>query len=246
MTRITAYKPLNMLETGVWYGEVSSYGSNHITISAGNTSATYRGSFTFDYYGDVYGTLTGYEVRSNGSLQMVASDFSYSANLAMHLIDANDADELVRDIMSRPDRITGSSYADTLTGYSGSDTIAGGGGADRLIGGAGRDVLTGGGGADVFIFDSHTESRAGYSSRDVINDFKRGVDHIDLIDVDANTRAYGSQEFSFIGSRNFSGTAGELRFSNGVLTGDVNGDRTADFQVALTGITALSYSDLYI
>jgi Ca2+-binding RTX toxin-like protein len=69
--------------------------------------------------------------------------------------------------------LDGSAGDDLLIGGAGDDTLFGGNGADRLVGGAGRDFLVGGAGADVFVF-------ATGSGSDVIRDFVRGADQIDL------------------------------------------------------------------
>lgn len=60
-------------------------------------------------------------------------------------------------------------------------------------------------------------------------------DKIDLHDMDANTQVAFDQAFSFVGSAGFSGAAGKLRFSDGVLSGDHDGDGIADFFVQVTG-----------
>ncbi len=71
------------------------------------------------------------------------------------------------------DRLKGGSWHDLLFGDAGDDTLVGGGGDDRMTGGAGADRLTGGGGADRFVF-------LGGDDDDVITDFERGRDLIDL------------------------------------------------------------------
>ncbi|HEY7384825.1 MAG TPA: matrixin, partial [Beijerinckiaceae bacterium] len=61
-------------------------------------------------------------------------------------------------------------------------------------------------------------------------------DKIDLRTIDADTDGTaGNQAFRFIGGAAFSGVDGQLRFSGGLLQGDTNGDRVADFEVRIVG-----------
>ncbi|MGE4239754.1 calcium-binding protein [Ramlibacter sp.] len=131
------------------------------------------------------------------------------------------------------DTLSGGAGADTLTGGDGADVLFGGDGNDAMRGGAGRDVLTGGAGGDTFIF-GQLDSVAG-APRDRIADFSWG-DLIRFENFDANALVAGRQKFSFVGAQQFSGNAGELRFANGLLAGDVNGDRVADFEVEIVGM----------
>ncbi|WP_201839798.1 M10 family metallopeptidase C-terminal domain-containing protein [Microvirga zambiensis] len=140
--------------------------------------------------------------------------------------------------------IRGGGGSDTLTGRGGHDTLEGGAGDDVLVGGGGHDILRGGTGRDSFIFKSVAESRT--SNIDTIRDFARGQDHIDLRGIDASTKASGNQAFKFIGKAAFSGKAGELGFSGGVLSGDINGDKAADFQIKVAGLTTLDKGDFYL
>ncbi|WP_394646657.1 M10 family metallopeptidase C-terminal domain-containing protein [uncultured Sphingomonas sp.] len=122
------------------------------------------------------------------------------------------------------DGVTGN---DVLFGGAGNDQLLGGAGDDILIGGTGNNSLTGGGGADIFRF---TE----LGVKDVIRDFTRGTDQIDLSWLDAKTGG-AVDPFDWIGAQAFSKTAGELRFftDGGInyLEGDVNGDGVADFSI---------------
>jgi Ca2+-binding RTX toxin-like protein len=138
----------------------------------------------------------------------------------------------------------GNSGADKLYGLAGNDTLNGGEGDDVLYGGAGADHLWGGAGADVFVFEALGNSST--AAPDSILDFQSGVDKIDLRRIDANTGVKYDQPFSFIGSSAFTGKAGELNFINGALAGDVNGDKIADFQIYIAGISDLSATDLYL
>jgi uncharacterized protein (TIGR01370 family) len=66
---------------------------------------------------------------------------------------------------------------DTIFGQEGNDTLRGGSGNDVLDGGAGNDQPTGGSGNDTFVF-------APGSGSDVIEDFQKSRDHIDLRSFD--------------------------------------------------------------
>ncbi len=85
----------------------------------------------------------------------------------------------------------GSGSADMLTGEALGDTILGGAGTDRVESGSGDDVLFGDrgndritGGADRFLFQNLGEIGTA-AARDVVSDFDRGSDLIDLYLIDA-------------------------------------------------------------
>lgn len=134
--------------------------------------------------------------------------------------------------------IMGNKGANILLGQDGADTIKGGSGADVILGGAGKDILSGQAGADIFSYQAAIESGKG-SKADRITDFKRGEDIIDLELVDANLKKSGDQDFTFIGSKDFVGKAGQLRFEKGNLFGDIDGDGKADLQIVLAGVKQL-------
>ena len=142
---------------------------------------------------------------------------------------------------SYANRLWGSGGNDTLNGMSGDDFLYGEGDRDRIYGGAGKDTLSGGSGNDYFIFKDISESKPGSANRDVIVDFQRG-DIIDLSLIDANKWLGGDQSFAFIGNRSFSKKAGELRFENGILAGDIDADGRADFEIQILNITIFDNS----
>lgn len=136
--------------------------------------------------------------------------------------------------------IFGGSAADTLTGGRLANEFFGMAGDDKLYGGGGADRLNGGDGADVFVYKAIGESNA--RAYDTISDFStKQKDRIDLSAIDANSVGGKSNDaFVYIGSKAFSGTAGELRFAKGVLQADTNGDRSADLTVKLADVSKLS------
>ncbi|RVG73975.1 M10 family metallopeptidase [Sinorhizobium meliloti] len=142
------------------------------------------------------------------------------------------------------DTLRGDNRANLLNGLAGNDMLNGRDGNDTLIGGSGADRLIGGGGADTFVFETTAQSAPAF--RDVIDDFASGVDRMDLRSIDANSNAVGDQAFLFIGSNAFHGKAGELNFRSGIVSGDVNGDGLADFQIKVMNLSALSGSDFLL
>ncbi|WP_343717036.1 calcium-binding protein, partial [Inquilinus sp.] len=145
------------------------------------------------------------------------------------------------------DQLGGDASGNVLYGNGGADILWGNGGDDVLSGGAGADSLYGGGGRDLFLFEAAADSGATAGTRDRIMDFTRGSDRIDLSDIDANASAGGNQAFNFIGGDAFTGVAGQLRvFTEAgalVVAGDLNGDRVADFTIAVSGTASLTAGD---
>ena len=81
----------------------------------------------------------------------------------------------------------------------------------------------------------------------MIRDFSRAQgDDIDLSGIDANAKAAGNQAFSFIGAKAFSGKAGELQSKNGIVAGDVNGDKVADFHIEIANHHGLVAGDFIL
>ena len=129
------------------------------------------------------------------------------------------------------------SVAPGLFGGLGNDFLVGGRGNDLLDGGLGLDTYVGGQGNDIFDFNATTESPKG-SLRDIILDFKRGEDRIDVSGIDAIPGG-ADDPFKFIGKKGFHDKVGELRFKGQKLQGDIDGNGSADFEVKVDGITKL-------
>jgi len=152
--------------------------------------------------------------------------------------------------------VTGSAFADVITGDAGANALNGGGGSDVITGGLGRDTLTGGADHDVFYFKAINETPVGAGVRDVITDFQPGLDDIDLSTIDANPSKAGDQPFKFVGTQAFGGKAGELHYQTfdqpgtandiTVVSGDINGDRVADFEIEIAGLQKLTASDFIL
>jgi serralysin len=138
---------------------------------------------------------------------------------------------------------------DSLLGFGGNDLLHGGSGADGLIGGAGRDRLWGDADADRFLFEALRDSGRTSATRDTIVDFEgAGVAGGDLIDLNQLNQKLGDIITDFLGvDVAFTGNKGDLRAVTGnnqtIVQLDVNGDKKADFSIALDGLHALTVDD---
>jgi Ca2+-binding RTX toxin-like protein len=146
------------------------------------------------------------------------------------------------------DTISTGDNDDAIIAGLGRDVVRGGAGIDTITGGVGKDYLSGGGGGDRFVFNTVIHSLVG-SQRDLIAEIGNG-DLIDLQGIDADTALGGDQGFFFIGAQGFHNVAGELRaVVNGGLTvvsGDVDGDGDADFQIGIAGAPVVDGSDFLL
>jgi len=132
-------------------------------------------------------------------------------------------------------------------GSQANDSITGNALANTLRGGLGSDLLSGGGGSDRFRYATVNDSPAGTDQRDVIRDFNGAQgDRIDLATIDADPAAAGQQAFRYIGSADFSGQPGEVRFAQGLLQANLTADSDADLEIALAGVQAFSRTFLII
>jgi serralysin len=173
----------------------------------------------------------------------------------------NDPRSFIDDAIggSGRDSITGNDIAnglfggkggDSLFGLGGKDNLNGGKGADILIGGGAADQLTGAAGADRFVYRLLSDSSAG-AGRDLILDFSHGQgDRIDLSSLDANAGLAGQQAFTLIAG-GFTGAAAQLiqyidESGRTILSGDVNGDSVADFEIQINGGSVLVAGDLIL
>lgn len=129
--------------------------------------------------------------------------------------------------------------ADRLIGDNTKDLLIGLGGNDKLLGGGGGDLLIGGKGSNRYVYTDSADSQAGDETQDSIYGFGK-KDKINLRGLNDGV------ELSFIGGNKFSGTAGDLRFKKETLSLDLDGDKIADFAIALPDTNNLSASNLIL
>ncbi len=143
--------------------------------------------------------------------------------------------------------IYGNNGNNTLNGGAGNDMLqAGDGGINVLIGGLGADQMVGGSGVDTFRFNALNEMGLN-DKQDVISLFTTDVDAPgagDKLDFSA------LKGYTFVGDKEFTGGAKELRFvadADGIVVyGTSNADQVADFSIKLVGVSALTDADLIL
>lgn len=145
------------------------------------------------------------------------------------------------------DTLDGGAGADRLEGGSAHDLLRGGENDDRLLGGLHQDMLLGGNGSDRFDFDPG-DTGVGAERRDVILDFGRPSDRIDLLSIDAVTGG-ANDAFAFIGRQAFS-AAGQLRFVQAdgatIVQGNTDPDAAPELEVELAGAVTLGAEDFLL
>lgn len=162
------------------------------------------------------------------------------------IVGTNKSDILEGD--AQANELSGMGGGDELRGLGGNDTLRGGLGADRLNGGFGKDTVFAGvdKNVDIIIFKNKADSAVG-ANHDRVFQFDRGEDKLGFRLFDADTGKSGVQSFGFSGTSAkahsiWTKTAG----ADILVRADVTGDKTADFEVLLSGIKALGQGDFLL
>ncbi len=122
------------------------------------------------------------------------------------------------------DDLNGNTSSNVINGGAGDDSINGGAGDDVLTGGAGEDYLTGGAGNDIFSFASVSDSNE--NLQDLIEDFVKGEDKINLAGLGLNFN--------------------DLQFSTTSSGDTLVQDKNSDFNFAINGQVNLTNSDFIL
>jgi Ca2+-binding RTX toxin-like protein len=228
-------------------------GAGNDVLAGGLNTDTMVGGIGDDIYYVSHSSDRIVEYANEGTDKLIASgSYTLAAGVSVQTLTAEagtvaialTGNDLANTVQgnSGANVLRGGGSGDYVYGYAGDDDLYGDAGNDVLVGGAGTDFLVGGTGADRFDFDAVSESYPSFERRDFIDDFMRSQgDKIDLSTIDASTFLANDQKFDFIGGLGFSGDGygAELQVVryNGysVVSGDVNGDGSADFAIELNG-----------
>jgi phospholipase/lecithinase/hemolysin len=231
---------------GAKLGDFASYGIDN-TLGYAQSPSDQAGQPTnrYLYLDDLHPTSSGHHMLGNAIELTLHSvrDRTAAATLT-NTINSNAT--VVKGSLEN-DLIIGKGRDQVLRGLRGNDVLIGRGSQDLLLGGRGDDLLEGrggderlrgGSGADFFRF-TRADTEPGEIDR--ILDFNpQQGDRLGINAVLGMTKSLSGQGWTYIAADSFSSKAGELRFVDGFLQGDLDGDGRADLQVRLDGITTFN------
>lgn len=197
------------------------------------------------YFDELHPTSSGHHILGNAMKLTLESGHKRTAQATLtNTIKSRDA---VINGTRENDLLIGTSSGQIVRGRRGNDVLIGRGRHDLLSGGRGDDLLDGGSGserlrgdagADFFHF---TPADAKSGEVDRILDFNpQQGDRLGIKAVLGLSDSLAGQGWNYIGSDAFTGSTAQLRFDNGLLQGDLNGDARADLQIRLDGINTFS------
>ena len=212
--------------------EVTAPNTNN-TIS--NVSVT-NNDIGFDWYGQYYpgtdsmATVTGITTvdfsNPTASAQALAAYVPPTANVVSGTPGG------AGETGTAPTTLLGNGYKSAQLGAAGS-------GETNFVGGFGYQILHGGQGANILTYLALGDGG------DLVTGIDPAKDVIDLSSIDADILTTGVQNFTFVGSAPFSGSAQvryQLNPTNDTTTvqAALAGDTTADFTITLEGLKPLT------
>ena len=151
--------------------------------SSTSYNAIYRGNFSFNFLGEVSGTVTGFDFSYKTILFWSITGLSVSASQAFALIASGDALGLTALMLAGDDVINSQDYS---LAYGSGQIIDSFGGNDLVYGSRGTDVISGGLGKDTLWGALENDSLQGGAKVDFLsgeagNDLLRGDQGNDLL-----------------------------------------------------------------
>jgi Ca2+-binding RTX toxin-like protein len=154
---------------------------------------------------------------------------------------------VLTDLMSGGDTVTGTNGSQIMFGYGGNDRIYGYGGNDKIEGGGGNDVISGGDGNDVLFGDADNDISNLFivNGRDTLlggagNDTLIGSGGNDLLIGGAGAdKSVGGSEIDTV---SYAGATGAVKASL-VNRASNTGDGTGDSYSSIENLTGSTYAD---
>jgi len=228
--------------------QLINYGKIEGTGSFESTSAVQSDGKTVDAIVNLGIINGGLSLGDGKDYYNGVSSKAMDGGLALLLVAIGNTHEKISsfvDAGAGDDQLIGGKYLDYFLGGSGNDSISGGGGNDQLVGSAGADTITGGSGGDQFSFSAASDST--HKKFDMIEDFSHKQHDKIVFGFDANTATPATDKFKFIGTHQFSGQPGELRYEfhggDTIVLGNIDNDKQAEFELHLHGHIHLTQGD---
>jgi Ca2+-binding RTX toxin-like protein len=212
-------------------------------------------TYTYDNASDVVlETTTRTSGVDAGGVDTVRSSIGYTLGNFVEKLSLTGTSNIGGTGNALGNTLIGNAGANRLSGLAGNDYLYGGAGNDVLAGGSGRDRLIGQAGNDTFDYNALADSGITSSTWDVITDFTRGQDRIDLSGIDANAATASiNDRFTFIGTAAFTGNAtGQARVVSDAVNNTVtvfvstDADTAPELAIRLNGLSTLSSADFVL
>jgi Ca2+-binding RTX toxin-like protein len=235
MAVLNLYSAGDMWSVEFFYGYVEVANGTTIRLTDGYNTTIYGGTFHYDVWDEVHGTLRSVTMLVDGVKVAEVLGFARDAHAFSELTVLGDAQDALAYVFSGIDRINGSSGNDRLLGYASSDQLLGNDGNDVLLGGPGHDTLSGGAGNDALFGSLHNDTLLGEAGNDTLdggehNDFLHGLDGNDrALGWDGDDVLAGGAGFDFL-----TGGAGRDRLLPGLGRDVLQGGIDADFFIFRT------------
>ena len=247
---ITYYNPefgANYNTFGSQLGDFSDYGISNTLGYAQLQQVPEVIANDYLYFDSTHNTQSGNEMTAKAMyLTLEANSLEINAaTLVDQKMGNNSSNVLIANNLNTEliglggfDVLIGRNGNDVLSGGQGNDELFGESGTDWLQGGKGSDLLSGGKGADFFAWEASDVNSAWL---DTITDFQgANGDRLGITAILDKDNPFDNSGWTYIGNKNFTNTAAQLRFSNGFLSGDVDGDGIADLNIKLLGVSNFS------
>lgn len=220
-----------LINTGEIVGDVQAGNARTTLINRDLLDGRFYGGDGADFIDTRHGFISGTIETGAGKDSVFGSDEGDEviSGAGDDLLFGNAGDDTLNG-GSGDDRLFGGDGTDQLLGSTGDDRLYAGEGDDILTGGDGRDILAGGGGSDVFVFQSAAQSGLTGTTADIITDFTRGEDVIDLDGLSTG-------DLLFRGTQGFAGGGeGSVRYTvnaagHAVVMVDADGDGQVDMRL---------------
>lgn len=165
MAKLVAYTSYDMPASRTLDG-FPLFGSSTMSVSSGSSTEIFRGSFHRDIFETIGGTLKSYTFLTNGVERFEFSSLNKSMYTILLMRSYDNLYQMHSYMLSGPDRLIGSPYADVLVAFGGQDLVLGNGGDDALYGGLRNDHLRGGDGRDLLDGEEGADLMVGGTGND--------------------------------------------------------------------------------